>query len=161
MGPTAGRVVCVLLILTIVPASAFMCSPEICQRCCKPVQTGCEPAFLQTQQGFLVSDHTYCLECSCDNPKSGCGWLAYGAGRIQCTSCQFLRVVTKRLPGAQVSGCEGFALDGEVVYISRSRLAAGSPQLNSGPMFWRLEFQAIGESFMGGTQSKFLLAMPF
>ncbi|RQX73689.1 hypothetical protein TGCAST_290250 [Toxoplasma gondii CAST] len=94
-------------------ANALMCTPEVCQRCCAPVATGCAPAFQQTEQGFLVSDYTFCQECECDDPGNGCGWysthflaafaqnthpflrLAYGTGRMQCSSCDFLRPVAR------------------------------------------------------------------
>ncbi|KEP60321.1 UNVERIFIED_CONTAM: hypothetical protein HHA_290250 [Hammondia hammondi] len=97
-------------------AKALMCTPEVCQRCCAPVATGCAPAFQQTEQGFLVSDYTFCQECDCNDPGNGCGWLAYGTGRMQCSSCDFLRPVAQRLPGAEISGCGTVALNGQIVY---------------------------------------------
>jgi len=56
------------------------------------------------------------IDCPCDDPEIGCGWMAFGAGRVGCTSCSYLRTVTSVIKGAEISGCGGFVTSGKLIY---------------------------------------------
>ncbi len=36
---------------------------------------------------------TFCQDCDCDDPSSGCGWKASNFGRVECTSCDGLKAL--------------------------------------------------------------------
>ncbi len=36
---------------------------------------------------------TFCQDCDCDDPTTGCGWKASNFGRVECTSCDGLKAL--------------------------------------------------------------------
>jgi hypothetical protein len=34
---------------------------------------------------------SFCQDCECDDPNFGCGWKADSYGRVECTSCDYLK----------------------------------------------------------------------
>jgi hypothetical protein len=47
--------------------------------------------FLLLLKGRYISYMTFCQDCDCDDPNSGCGWTATNYGRVECTSCDKLK----------------------------------------------------------------------
>ena len=64
---------------------------ETCRRCCQVTPTGCMNAMDYNIRGRFISYMSFCQDCECDDPNSGCGWKANSYGRVECTSCDYLK----------------------------------------------------------------------
>ncbi|CRG94671.1 conserved Plasmodium protein, unknown function [Plasmodium gallinaceum] len=100
------------------PVNCQICTTDICQRCCYPTEDGCENNFIRTFRGNFNSGSTYCQQCDCKNPITGCGWVAEKYEKIKCTSCTFIKHASLKIKYFDISGCGYHLENGKLVNAS-------------------------------------------
>lgn len=67
------------------------CSVETCRRCCQVLPSGCVNMHTFNLRRRYSSYLSFCADCECGDPITGCGWAVEYAGRVECSSCDYIK----------------------------------------------------------------------